>query len=141
MISTAHLHPMLVHFPIALIMAGFLADLLFLFKRVSWLSRTGFFLMILGTLGAIAAVLSGALFTQEPTEGEVVKIYEIHTRAAFITLLIMLFVTMARIIFFVKQKEDRFRWAIFFLYLFGAAAVSYTGFMGGTMVYSYFLGI
>jgi len=141
MINTAHLHPMLVHFPIALIMVGFLADLLFLFKKTDWLSKAGFFLMVLGTLGAIIAVMTGVLFTQQPTEGEVVKIYEIHTRAAVITLLIMLFVTITRIIFFVKQKEDKFRWSILVLYFLGALAVSYTGFMGGTMVYSYFLGI
>lgn len=139
--NTAHLHPLLVHFPVALILAGFLADLLFLFKKAAWLSNTGFFLMILGTLGAIMAVATGSLFTQEPTEGEVVRIYALHTRGALVTLLVMLFVTTLRFIFFLKHKEDRFRWSIFTLYLIGAAAVSFTGYMGGTMVYSYFLGI
>jgi uncharacterized membrane protein len=141
MFTTTHLHPVLVHFPIALILTGFLADLLFLYKKYKWLSNTGFFLMVLGTLGAIAAVLTGALFTQEPTEGEVVKIYNLHTHAAFITLLIMIFVTTVRSLLFLKHREDAFRWSIFILYLLGAAAVGYTGMMGGTMVYSYFLGI
>lgn len=141
MFSTTHLHPVLVHFPIALILTGFLADLLFIYKKYKWLSNTGFFLMVLGTLGAIAAGLSGILFTQEPTEGEVVKIYNLHTRAAFITLLIMILVTAIRTILYMRNRQDEFRWGIFILYLLGAAAVGYTGLMGGTMVYSYFLGI
>lgn len=141
MFSTTHLHPVLVHFPIALILTGFLADLLFLYKKYKWLSNTGFFLMILGTLGALAAGLSGIFFTQEPTEGEVVKIYNQHTHAAFATLLIMVLVTIIRTVLYFKHREDKFRWGIFTLYLLGAAAVGYTGLMGGTMVYSYFLGI
>lgn len=141
MFNTAHLHPMIVHFPIALIMAGFLADLLYLYRKDNWLLKTGFFLMILGTLGALAAATTGALFTQEPTEGEVVKIYNIHTHAALTTVIIMVIVLLLRIYFFVKHKEDQFKWTIFFLYLFGTMAVSYTGYIGGTMVYSYFLGI
>jgi uncharacterized membrane protein len=74
MFTTTHLHPMLVHFPIALITVGFLADVVFLFyKKEICLSKTGFYLMIVGTLAAAAAYLSGQLFTNEPTEGEIVK--------------------------------------------------------------------
>jgi uncharacterized membrane protein len=141
MFSTTHFHPVLVHFPIALILTGFLADLLFLWKKYKWMSNAGFFLMVLGTLGAIAAALSGVLFTQEPTEGEVVKIYDQHVQAAVTTLVIMIFVTSIRSLLFLKHREDTFRWSIFILYLLGAASVGYTGLMGGTMVYSYFLGI
>ena len=33
MFNPSYLHPMIVHFPIALILAGFLADLLYLFYK------------------------------------------------------------------------------------------------------------
>lgn len=79
MFDTAYLHPMVVHFPIALIIAGFLADTLYLFyKRENWLSKAGFGFMILGTLGACAAYLIGILFISEPTEGDIVGIFEFH---------------------------------------------------------------
>ncbi len=53
MISLSHLHPMLVHFPIALIVLGFIADFASLiFKKEACLSKTGFYLLIAGyTLG------------------------------------------------------------------------------------------
>ena len=59
MFDTAHLHPMIVHFPIALIIAGFLADTLYIFYRQEdWLSKMGFFLMLLGTVAAGTAFLT-----------------------------------------------------------------------------------
>lgn len=133
---------MIVHFPIALIIVGFLADTLYIFyKHESWLSKAGFFLMILGTLGAGVAFLTGALFTAEPTEGDIVGIYNLHTTGAFITLITMSLVSLLRIYVALKQMGERFRWIVYCLYFVGTAAVSFTGFMGGTMVYSYMLGI
>jgi len=42
MFEASHIHPMLVHFPIALIMAGFLFDVIFLvFKKEQCLSKAG----------------------------------------------------------------------------------------------------
>jgi uncharacterized membrane protein len=142
MFETTHLHPMIVHFPIALIIAGLLADTLFIFyKRESWLSNAGFSLMILGTLAAGAAFLTGALFTSEPTEGAIVSVYSLHTTGALITIITMSLLSLVRIYTVLKHQEIRFRWFVYGLYLIGTAAVSFTGFMGGTMVYVYMLGI
>jgi uncharacterized membrane protein len=142
MFDTAHLHPMIVHFPIALIIAGFLADTLYIFYRQEdWLSKMGFFLMLLGTVAAGTAFLTGGLFTSEPTEGDVVNIYKLHTTGALITLITMSLVSLVRIYSALKRREEKFRWIIYGLYLIGTAAVSFTGLMGGTMVYSYMLGI
>jgi len=133
---------MIVHFPIALIIVGFIADTLYIFyKQESWLSKMGFFLMILGTLAAGIAILTGALFTSEPTEGEIVHIYNLHTTGAMITIFIMSLASLARIFVVLKHREERFKWVSYGLYLLGTAAVSFTGFIGGTMVYGYMLGI
>ena len=51
---------MIVHFPIALITVGFLADVFSLFfKNEKCLSKTGFYLMVMGALSAIAAWSTG----------------------------------------------------------------------------------
>jgi hypothetical protein len=42
----------------------------------------------------------------------------------------------------VKKKEQTgLNRIVFLLYLIGAASVGYTGFMGGTMVFNYMMGI
>ena len=88
MFNTAHLHPMIVHFPIALITVGFLAEVVSLFfKSEKCLSKTGFYLMILGALAAIAAWSTGQLFTSEPSQGEIVRVFEKHETGALITMI------------------------------------------------------
>lgn len=143
MFNTAHFHPMIVHFPIALILAGFLADVLFLFfRKEKWLSKTGLYLMVLGTLGAGAAYLTGNLFTIEPTEGAIVQIFERHETLALITLLIMAIGTLIRIgVLVFKKEKPIYQWLVFGLYFLGAACVGATGFLGGSMVMDYMIGL
>jgi len=143
MFNTAHLHPMIVHFPIALITAGFLADVVFLFfKKEKCLSKTGFYLMVLGALAAIAAWSTGQLFTNEPSQGEIVRIFEKHETGAMITMIIMLIGAAVRVYLVIKKKDEtNLKWLVFGFYFLGFAAVTFTGFMGGTMVYNYMMGI
>jgi uncharacterized membrane protein len=143
MFEASHIHPMLVHFPIALIMAGFLFDVIFLvFKKEQCLSKAGLYLMILGTLGAGVALASGYLFTNAPSDGEVVNVYNSHRTGALVTTIIMFISSIVRVYIVTSKKEETsLKWVSFGLYLLGAVAVSFTGFMGGTMVYKYFLGL
>jgi uncharacterized membrane protein len=143
MITTGHLHPMVVHFPIALIIVGFLADVIYLFfKKEKCLSKAGFYLMILGTLAAWAAFATGHLFTSEPTEGDMVKIFARHETGALITILIMLAGSVLRLYMVIYKREGSYlKWLVFTLYCLGTVAVSFTGFMGGTMVYNYMMGL
>ncbi|MCJ7449295.1 MAG: DUF2231 domain-containing protein [Bacteroidales bacterium] len=143
MFDTTDFHPMIVHFPIALIMVGFLADVVFLFFRSEkCLSKTGFYLMVLGTLAAIAAWVTGQLFTNAPAQGEVVNIFERHETGALITMILMIIGATIRIYLVIRKKEDTsLKWIVFILYLLAFGAVSYTGFMGGTMVYKYLMPI
>ncbi|TAL64328.1 MAG: hypothetical protein EPN88_11125, partial [Bacteroidetes bacterium] len=105
MFNTAHLHPMIVHFPVALITVGFIADVASLFfKSEKCLSKTGYYLMILGALAAIAAWSTGQLFTNEPTQGEVVSIFSKHETGALITMILMIIGSAFRIWLVVKKK-------------------------------------
>jgi uncharacterized membrane protein len=142
MFSTSHLHPMIVHFPIALILVGFLADVVYLFfKEEKCLSKTGFYLMILGALGAIAAWSTGHLFTSEPQEGEIVKVFTQHETGALITMIVMVIGAGLRIYAVASKKEESFlKWIVFAFYCLGFLAVAYTGLKGGSMVYDLMLG-
>ena len=141
--NTSDLHPMIVHFPIALIIVGFLADVVYIFfKSEKCLSKTGFYLMVLGALGAIAAWATGQLFTYEPSQGEILKVFEKHETGALITMILMVTGAALRIYLVIIRREDTsLKWVVFMLYLLAFCTVSFTGFMGGTMVYKYMMPI
>ena len=143
MFETSHLHPMLVHFPIALITFGFIADVASLFfKKEKCLSKTGFYLMVLGALSAITAWATGQLFTNEPSGGAIAEIFEKHETAALITMIIITTGALLRVYMVSTKKEDsNMKWLVFVLYLLAFGAVTYTGFMGGTMVYNFMMSL
>jgi uncharacterized membrane protein len=143
MFNTSHIHPMVTHFPIALILTGFVADIAFMiYKKEICLSKAGLYLMVLGTLGAGAAYLTGHVFTMEPTEGSIVPVFERHETLALITLIIISIGTIIRVGALVYKKQTPFiRWLVFGLYFLAAVSVGATGLIGGSMVMDYMIGL
>ena len=142
MLNTDHLHPLIVHFPIALIIIGFLADLFSLFfKKEKCLTKTGFYLMILGALSAVAAWVTGQLFTDHPEEGDILTVFQKHSTGALVTMILIVCGALLRLWLTIrKEEESQLRWLVFILYFLAFAAVIFTGFMGGNMVYNFMLG-
>jgi len=142
MISTTHFHPMLVHFPIALVVFGFIAEIAALyFKKEIYLSRMGFILLIFGTLSALTAWLTGTLFTSEMA-GAAGEIKDTHELFAWITLGTLLAALFLRIVIQAKKNENTGLKSIaLILYGLAAVSVSVTGFYGGTLVYNYMMAL
>ena len=139
MIPTEHFHPMLVHFPIALVMIGFLADLASLIiKKELCFPKISFYLLIIGTLGALAAVTTGYFFTSEML-GAAGDVRETHELLAFATLSLLILTSVLRIILLRKPDNNGLKWSAFILYAIAAVLVSITGAMGGTLVYNYMM--
>lgn len=134
---------MIVHFPIALIMTGYLAEVVFLFfKNEKSLSKTGFYLLILGTIAAIVAWSTGQLFTNEPTQGVIMSVFGKHETGALITMLLMILCSAFRLFLVIRKKEETsLKWIAFGLYSLGFIAVAFTGYMGGAMVYDYMMSL
>lgn len=98
--------------------------------------------MVIGALAALVAWSTGQLFTDEPSQGAIVNVFEKHENGALITMLIMIAGAALRIFLVAKKREEtNLKWAVFGLYLLGFIAVTFTGYMGGTMVYNFILGI
>ena len=140
MISTSHLHPMLVHFPIALVVFGFIAEIAALyFKKEVCLSRLGFYLLIIGTLSALVAWFTGNFFTSDMA-GAAGEIKDTHELFALITLGLLLVTSVLRIVIQSKSIESLGLKRIALLtYCMAAISVSITGFYGGTLVYNYMM--
>ena len=98
--------------------------------------------MVLGTLAAIAAWSTGQLFTNEPTQGAIAEVFEKHETGALITMILMIIGTSFRIWLVVQKKDEtQLKWVAFIFYLLGFAAVTFTGLLGGTMVYNYMMAL
>lgn len=133
---------MLVHFPIALVAIGFLAELVSLYyKKEVCLSRLGFYLLMIGTLSALTAWLTGTLFTAEMS-GAAGDIKETHETFAVITLGLLVAASILRILIQSKRNEaPLLKWTAFAFYGMAALSVSITGFFGGSLVYDYMMSL
>ena len=140
MISLTHIHPMLVHFPIALVAVGFIADAAAVFiKKEPCLSKLGFYLLITGTLAAITVLCSGIFFTSEMS-GSAGEIKSLHELFAWITVVTLLVTSALRIMLVITHKEaSGLKWIAFVFYGLAAVSVGLTGFFGGTLVYNYMM--
>ena len=105
MFDTTHIHPMIVHFPIALLIVGFLADAAGIFLKKEFFSKAGFYLLIFGTLGVAAAYLSGNIAGDGITEaGSLKQALETHESAAELSLWLMIWTALVRIALQLTKK-------------------------------------
>ncbi|MFZ4398692.1 MAG: DUF2231 domain-containing protein [Bacteroidales bacterium] len=140
MFSLSHIHPLIVHFPIALVIIGFITEIAsFIFKKEEWISKAGFYLLIIGTLSALAALLTGSLFTDE-MKGIAGDVQETHENFAWVSIGVLLFVSILRFyILRLNKKNTVLNRLAFALYGLAAILVGITGFYGGTLVYNYMM--
>lgn len=139
MLETSHLHPMLVHFPVALVVVGFLADLAsMVVKKDFCFSKMSFYLLIISTLAAIVAVFTGVVFTSEMS-GAAGGVRDTHELMAFVSMALLVVTSLLRIFLLQKPDNKNLKWISFICYALAAIAVSVTGFYGGSLVYNYMM--
>ncbi|BBE17128.1 ORF 73 ECLF1 [Aquipluma nitroreducens] len=142
MISATHLHAMIIHFPIALLMAGFLSEVIALFIKKEFFSQAAFYLLILGALGATAAYLTGGYAGEGIEEGPLKNPMELHEEAAAITLWLAIITALFRaVIFYFKYNRFWVKWLGIILFTALVGSVARTGYLGGQLVYSHGAGV
>ncbi|GET25747.1 DUF2231 domain-containing protein [Prolixibacter sp. NT017] len=142
MIDISHIHPMLVHFPIALLIAGFFSDILGLFVKKEFFTRAGFYLLILGTLGTIAAVITGHMAGDGIESGSLKQAVEVHEDAGTLTLWLALITSAFRIVLvWLEKYRGILKAAALVLFLATVLSVARTGYYGGELVYKHAAGV
>ena len=85
------IHPMLIPFPIGLLVFSFIADLIFLWSRNPiWKDYIAFYTMLGGIIGAAAAAIPGLIDWATLTDRAAVKVANWHARVNIITLVIFI---------------------------------------------------
>lgn len=127
-------HVVVLHFPIALIIASLLAEVIYAVTKATGLAQAGRFCLWLGTLGALAATFTGwaHLTTSNWADNSLANQ---HALLGYI----MAGVAVAALIageWRLRQKENRPARMIYWLMLLAAAGlVAYTGHLGGILVH------
>jgi uncharacterized membrane protein len=135
-----NIHPLVVHFPIALLVIAVLFDAARLyFKDESWLQKAALALYASGSVGLIAAFWSGrrAVETVSVT-GDVIPVVTSHEDWALYTLIYFLVFTAIRFVTWWKELEKGFLLPLLVLIGFGGAGMLwYTGERGAELVYKH----
>lgn len=134
---------MIVHFPIALLLAGFLSDLIYLTTKKPFFKTASLYLLVLGALGAVAAYLTGNAAGEGMDDGSSLsQAVEIHEEAALLTMVLSLVAAGFRLLIeFTKFKPKWGYAAAVVLFAFVIASVARTGFYGGELVYKHGAGV
>ena len=135
-----NVHPIAVHFPIALLVTAFLMDTLALvFKRPHW-HRLALWNLVLGTFGAAAAVLSGRLAEAFAKHSfEIHEVLELHKRLGYIVLSLAAGITVLRV--FLKDRLGGIaRWVSWITLGLVIVLMGYSAHLGGRLVYEYGVG-
>lgn len=136
---TETLHPMMVHFPVALILtACFLAVIYLIRTHDPQMNTCIRILVVLGAIGAWVAVLTGS-FTL-PVTGEAEAVKHIHHNFAQWTSLCMSASAVLYLFIWWYKKVPYWLGLLAFLFLVaGTLLVAITGYYGGYIVYNILL--
>jgi uncharacterized membrane protein len=124
-----NLHFIVIHVPLSMLLFSFIFDLLArILKKQDW-HTAGFLCLIVGTLGAIAAVLTGPENERDP-------IFHTHELYGKITMIVFILISLVRLYFQFLKKVEIGRMPVYLIAAFiGIVLVTYTGHLGGQMVH------
>lgn len=137
-----NLHPLIIHFPIALLTVGVLCDFLGSILKRQSLTNTGWWAQLFGILGIAAAVTSG--FLAEASVGHNDAAHTIMEKHKFISLVSLGFFAILFIWRSVKRSAlpaaKASLAAYFVIGLLGVSTMLYGAHWGGHLVYDYGIG-
>lgn len=138
----ATIHPMVVHFTIAVNYLTALAGFVGLFRRNDKMfSRSFFYLLILSILATIAAGVAGVISESyiSHVPSAVQQIFPAHRRDGELTGVFLVLSFLAQV--FLGRVTQKVSVIAFLLCLVSTVLVSIAGHLGGTMVYNFGFGV
>lgn len=136
-------HPMVVHFPIALLAAGFVFELAGMLLRRQWLGHAALLLLVLGALGAVAAARTGEAAEESILETPAIEeVLEEHEDGGKLTMWAFLGLAALRaVLAWLKRFTAPVGWIFLVLWAAGLALLYETAHHGGQLVYTHGAGV
>lgn len=141
--ALAPFHPSIVHFPVALLLAGALFELIGRATDLAWWRRAALAMLVAGALGAWGAVLSGQAAEElAEHQGVAESVIDAHADVAKLTAWLASLAVVARA---AAGRMGGARAAVaglaLLLQLASAATVGLAGYRGGKLVYEHGAGV
>jgi uncharacterized membrane protein len=137
------LHPVIVHFPIALLLVGSIAELVSLFWKQPGIRQFALGTIALGTFGIVGAYLSGGV-AEEAIESlpGIHGALETHEDLAFVAMWTWIGLFSLRLLLTFRGWLNSGLFVVYVaLCLAGGALVGITGYYGGELVYTHGAGV
>lgn len=142
MVSSTHLHAMVVHFPISLLFVGFLFEVISFFYKKEFFRQSAFYLLLLGMLGTIISYVVGNAAGEGMEEGSLRRAMELHEQAATISLWLTIVTTLVYAgIYFLNYNRSWLRIIAVLFFAGVIASIVRTGYLGGQLVYKHGAGV
>jgi uncharacterized membrane protein len=121
---------------------GFLSELLAVFSKRRFYENVSFYLLSIGTLGTVAAYLSGSYAGDGMTDGIFQVPLGMHKEAALVTLSLSILTLLSKAtIYFFNYQKTWSKWANFLLFALLIGSVTRTAYLGGELVFKHGAGI
>ena len=88
MFTATHLHAMVIHFPIALVLIGYIFEIISLFSKNIFYRQSSFALLFIGTIGVLFAYFTGNAAGDGMEDGTMFRAMKLHEQSATFTLCI-----------------------------------------------------
>jgi uncharacterized membrane protein len=137
------LHPIVIHFPIALLLVGVLVQIAGLITKKDWLSRASLLMLILGALGTFFAVRSGHAAEETVIETPAIEAtLERHEDLGEWTMWFFLVLAASRVALgWWRKPPPAIHWIFVVAWLGGAGLLVWTAYHGGELVYRHGAGV
>jgi uncharacterized membrane protein len=132
------IHPMLVHFPIALLITSVFLDFLRLVTKKDNFERSAFHLLFLGAISCIPVIIFGHIAADVASDRpHIADTIETHEALGFITAMSFIILLIVRSIFVKKDSYSKIRIYYLTAAVMGIALLLTTAYYGGQLVYDY----
>jgi uncharacterized membrane protein len=142
--SFGHLHPILIHFPLALLFTGWALDLIQVWTKApqvrSALQSASRWNLLIGGAALVPALITGwAAYQTVAHDAPSHAAMTLHRNLALAT--VAVFVLLGAIAWLRRETEWINRWPFRVGFLLAVALLLATGYRGGLLVYTYGLGV
>ncbi len=138
-----NIHPLIIHFPVALLLVAVFIDAVSIWIQKDWLYKSTLMMYLFGTLGAIAAYITGriAADTVNPSfKAELTMSNQSYWNLS--TVIVFSVYTVLRLVFSIKLDPTNkiVRLAVLVIAVAGLYLLINTGDLGGKLVFKYGVG-